>query len=225
MITLAIDTSSKACSCAIIREGLLLGESYLNCGLTHSVTLMCLIERTVRECDITFESIDKIAVANGPGSYTGVRIGVAAAKGLAMAKKIPCVGVSTLLSLAHNLLPFEGAVCCALDARVGQVFAAIFNVKNGVVERVSPDNAIALSELEKILPDGAMVCGDGAALVCESFPDKRLRLAPPALRYQRASSAGYAAKNTEGESAELLSAQYHRKSQAEREREAKEKQA
>ena len=223
MITLAVDTSSKACSCALMRDGLLLGESYCNNGLTHSSTLMVLVENTLRAANLPFESVDRLAVSVGPGSYPGLRIGLAAIKGMALVHNTPCVGVSTLLSLAYNVLPFEGVVCAALDARVGQVFTALFSVKSGKVTRLTEDAAMTLEALGEHLPDGALICGDGAKLVCERFSEKGLRLAPAALQYQRAASVAQAAISEDYPvvPATELMAEYHRKSQAEREREAK----
>lgn len=223
MIMLAVDTSSKACSCALLRDGLLLGESYCNNGLTHSSTLMVLIQNTLATANLPFEAIDQIAVNVGPGSYTGIRIGLAAVKGMALARNTPCVGVSTLLSLAYNVLPFEGVVCAALDARVGQVFTALFSIAAGKATRLTEDEAMTLETLDGMLPDGAMLCGDGAQLVFERFPEKNLRLSPPALRYQRAASVAQAALAEAylPVPANVLTAAYHRKSQAEREREAK----
>lgn len=225
MIWLAVDTSSKACSCALLRDGALLGESYCNNGLTHSATLMALVQNTLTAAGLPFEAVDRLAVSVGPGSYTGLRIGLSAVKGLAMPFGTPCVGVSTLLSLAYNLLPFEGVVCAALDARVGQVFAALFSIKDGRVTRLTDDAAMTLLALGDILPDGAMLCGDGAQLVCGQFPQKALRTAPAALQYQRASSVAQAAitQDYPAVSATELNAAYHRKSQAEREREAKQR--
>ncbi len=223
MTILAVDTSSKACSCALLRDGALLGESYCNNGLTHSATLMVLVQNTLDAAGLPFEAVDRLAVSVGPGSYTGLRIGLSAVKGMAAPFDTPCVGVSTLLSLAYNLLPFQGVVCAALDARVGQVFAALFAIENGQVTRLTDDAAMTLEALGDVLPDGAMLCGDGAQLVCGHFPDKGLRLAPAAVQYQRASSVAQAAlsENYPAVSATRLNAEYHRKSQAEREREAK----
>ena len=137
MTTLAVDTSSKACSCALVRGGTLLAECYLNVGLTHSATLMRLVGDTLGHAGLGPGAVDRLAVTVGPGSYTGLRIGMAAVKGMALAGDLPCVGVSTLLSLAYNLLCFEGMVCAALDARVGLVFAALFSVRGGEVSRLT----------------------------------------------------------------------------------------
>ncbi len=222
---LALDTSSKACSCAVFDQDKLIAEGYLNGGLTHSATLTMLVENTLSTARLSFEDIDCIALSVGPGSYTGLRIGLAAAKGMAMGKNIPCIPVSTLMSLACNLTMYEGVVCAALDARVGQVFAALFEIKGGKVIRMTEDKAMTLAELDAILPDGAAVCGDGAALVCRSFPQKGLRMPPDSLTYQRASSVALLAltENYKAIPADELEALYHRKSQAEREREAKNK--
>lgn len=220
---LAIDTSSKACSCAVFDGDRLISESYLNCGLTHSATLTVLIRDILAAAKMSFEDIDKIALSVGPGSYTGLRIALAAAKGMALGRDIPCIPVSTLLSLAYNMTLFEGTVCAALDARVGQVFAALFEIKGGKVKRITPDAAITLEELSKILPEGAAVCGDGARLVLKTFPEKNLRAVADQVMYQRASSVALAAITEEYKavSPSELEALYHRKSQAEREREAK----
>jgi tRNA threonylcarbamoyladenosine biosynthesis protein TsaB len=146
---------------------------------------------------------------------------MAAVKGMAMAGQIPCVGVSTLLSLAYNVAARDGVVCTVLDARAGQVYAAVFKTSAGRVERLSPDAAMALDALGELLPDGAMAVGDGAALCAARFPGKKLLLAPSPLRFQRAASGGCAAFELPAVSAEQLALDYHRKPQAEREREAR----
>ena len=222
---LALDTSSRACSCAVFEGEKLVAEGYLNGGLTHSATLTMLVENTLSTARLGFKDIDSIALSVGPGSYTGLRIGLAAAKGMAMGRNIPCIPVSTLMSLAYNLTMYEGTVCAALDARAGPVYAAMFKVENGKVARLTEDKAMTLAELGEIIPDGAAVCGDGAALVCRSFPEKGLKMPPDSLVYQRASSVALLAlaENYKAIPADELEAQYHRKSQAEREREAKDK--
>ncbi len=221
MIILAVDTSSKACSCALVKDGVLLSESYLHVGLTHSATLMGMVEDTLAHASVAPGEIDRLAVTTGPGSYTGLRIGVSAVKGMALAGAIACTGVSTRLSLAYNLTCWGGTVCAALVARVGQVFTALFSVKGGEVTRLTEDDAMTLEALGEILPAGAMVCGDGAELVFRTFSDRALRLAPAALRYQRASSAAFAAEQLPAVSGEELTVEYHRLSQAERERAAR----
>lgn len=219
--TLGIDTSSLACSCAVVEDGKLLAECYLRTGLTHSRTLTTLMRQTLSNAGCTGREIDRVAVSAGPGSYTGLRIGVATAKGFAMANHTPCVGVSTLLSLAQNAACHEGIVCSVLDARAGQVYAALFERKDGSLRRLTDDDAMKLSELAAILPEGALAVGDGARLLVSSLPEKHLIAAPEALCYQRASSTALLAESMQTVPAALLLPDYHRKPQAEREREAR----
>lgn len=223
MKVLAVDTSSKACSCALLDGGALLGESFLNAGLTHSSTLMPLVGQTLSNARLNLSEIDLLAVSVGPGSYTGLRIGLSAVKGMAAARQTPCVGVSTLLSLAYNLAARDGIICAVLDARAGQVFAALFENRGGEITRLTPDEAMTLEALERTLPCGAMAVGDGAALCAERLMHKNLALCPAALRYQRASSVGYAAMRLPPGDAAALTPDYHRKPQAQREREARER--
>lgn len=222
MKTLAVDTSSKACSCALLEEDLLVAECYLNAGLTHSATLLRLVEDCLAHARCPFSAVDRLAVSVGPGSYTGLRIGMAAIKGLATPRNLPCVGVSTLEALAYNLLPCNGTVCAVLDARVGQVFTALFRVENGSVTRLTEDAAISLAALREMLPHGSIVCGDGTALVLRTFgEEKGLRAAPTTLQFQRASSVAIASLGRPAVSGRELEVAYHRLSQAERERAAK----
>ena len=221
MNILGIDTSSKACSCAVFNDDLLLSETYLNVGLTHSAVLMNLLENTLSNSGLSFSQIDKLVTTIGPGSYTGIRIGLSTIKGLAFERNLPCTGVSTLESLAFNLTAFNSTVCAVLDARVGQVFAALFSINQGIITRISDDAPMTIDELEKIIPENCMLCGDGAQLVANSLAHKNLICAPPHLVYQRASSAVLAAKEKPAETALQLVPNYHRKSQAERERDSR----
>ena len=126
MLILAFETSAKAASVALMEGGKLLGEGYQNTGLTHSQTLMVMAEDVLKQCGKTAQDVQGVAVAEGPGSFTGVRIGVAAAKGFAWGKEIPCYGVSTLEAMAESLGIYEGYVCPAMDARRSQVYNALF---------------------------------------------------------------------------------------------------
>ncbi|MEG2175019.1 MAG: tRNA (adenosine(37)-N6)-threonylcarbamoyltransferase complex dimerization subunit type 1 TsaB, partial [Oscillospiraceae bacterium] len=194
---------------------------FVNAGLTHSRTLSCLVADTLSHAGRTFDDVGQLAVSTGPGSYTGLRIGLAAVKGMSLARSIPCAGVSTLLALAYNVRCRDGVVCAVLDARVGQVFAALFDVRGGVVTRLTPDDAMPLVALDRLIPDTAMAVGDGAQMVCRQIP--RLVPGPDPLLLQRASSVICAAFAQEIPfvDAGLLQPDYHRKSQAEREREIK----
>ena len=151
MLILAFETSAKAASVAVMEGSKLLAESYQNTGLTHSQTLMVMAEDALTQCGKSAADVQAVAVAEGPGSFTGVRIGVAAAKGFAWGKNVPCYGVSTLEAMARHLAPWQGYVCPVMDARRSQVYNALFYVNQGEITRVCEDRAIALSELKEEL--------------------------------------------------------------------------
>ena len=227
MLILAFETSAKAASAALLRDGILLGESYQNTGLTHSQTLMVMAENLLSQCGKTVADVTDVAVAAGPGSFTGVRIGVAAAKGFAWGRELPCYGVSTLESMALGLGAWQGYVCPCMDARRSQVYNALFYVNKGTVTRVCEDRAISLAELGeelKKLEEPIFLVGDGSNLcyntLLESVPN--LVLPPEHRMHQRAGGVALAAleKIRAGESgdANALTPNYLRLSQAERER-------
>ncbi len=230
MNILAIESSAKAASVALCDGEFLVAESYQNCGLTHSRTLMPMCEDLLKNCGLTLEQVDLIACADGPGSFTGLRIGLSTAKGLAWAGETPCLGVSTLEAMAWNLAGTDGVICCAMDARRQQVYNALFQMENGVLTRLTEDRAISLEELfseEKSRLSGQLVVGDGAQL-CYDYGVQSgvtMRLAPPNLRFQHAYGVARAAleRHRAGETGTgaSLSAHYLRLSQAERERNAR----
>ena len=155
MRILAFETSAKAASVALLQDGCLLGEYMQNSGQTHSRTLMQMAQDLLRNCELETKDIDAVACAAGPGSFTGVRIGVAAAKGYAWGAQLPCVGVSTLEAMVHQGASFEGIICCAMDARRDQVYHGLFACKNGELSRLVEDCAISLEELkEELISDG-----------------------------------------------------------------------
>ena len=232
MLTLAFETSAKAASVALTENGKLLGESYQNTGLTHSQTLMVMAEDMLKQCGKTMSDVTAVAVAEGPGSFTGVRIGVAAAKGLAWGGQLPCYGVSTLEAMAVSLGVYEGHICACMDARRNQVYNALFLVDNGKIERVSEDRAIALADLKEELEhiDGPIfLVGDGSALTYKTLSGEidNLILPPEHRMHQRAIGVALLAeaKQAAGETGDgnALSPNYLRLSQAERERMEKEK--
>ena len=227
MLTLAFETSAKAASVALTENGKLLGESYQNTGLTHSQTLMVMAEDLLKQCGKTVSDLTAVAVAEGPGSFTGVRIGVAAAKGMSWGAGIPCYGVSTLEAMAVSLGAYEGYVCGCMDARRSQVYNALFLVDHGEIQRISEDRAIALADLKTELEhiDGPIfLVGDGSNLTHKTLageiPD--LVLPPEHRMHQRAVGVALLAeqKQTAGETGDgnALSPNYLRLSQAERER-------
>ena len=226
MLILAFETSAKAASVALW-EGGLLGESYQNTGLTHSQTLMVMAEDLLKQCGKAPADVTHVAVAAGPGSFTGVRIGVAAAKGFAWGRELPLCGVSTLEAMALTLGVWEGTVCCVMDARRNQVYNALFRAERGSITRIREDRAISLEELGKDLgeiPGAIYLVGDGSELTHRTLKDTAANLAPPPehRRHQRASGVALAAvrKIEAGEvcDAASLTPNYLRLSQAERER-------
>ena len=223
MLLLSFETSAKAASVALFDEEKLLGESYQLTALTHSQTLMVMAEDLMKQCSVTVKDLTHVAVAAGPGSFTGVRIGVAAAKGLAWGGELPCYGVSTLEAMARGLGIRDGYICAAMDARRSQVYNAIFRVEEGTLTRVCEDRAIAIGDLRtelEALPGPVWLVGDGAALCHRSLP---FCLLPPQWRqHQRAVGVGLAAleqirQGLPGDGA-ALTPNYLRLSQAERER-------
>ncbi len=225
MRILALETSAKAVSAAITEDGRVLASGYQDTGLTHSRTLMPIVEHLFQNTGLSPESVDAIAVAVGPGSFTGIRIGVSAAKGLAFALDKPAVGVSTLAAMARNAAFAGGLIVCAMDARRQQVYNALFAAEDGVLTRLTPDRAVSLADLAEELwadPRPKTVVGDGAAM-CADFLEAAgvpCRLAPPHLVMQNAMSV---ALEAEGQAARggLVSAQdlapvYLRPPQAER---------
>lgn len=227
MLLLAFETSAKAASVALFDGEKLLGEQYQNTGLTHSQTLLAMAEAVLSQCGKTAQEVEAVAVANGPGSFTGVRIGVAAAKGFAWGNEIPIYGVSTLEAMALGLGIFDGYVCPVMDARRAQVYNALFYVNQGVLTRVASDRAVALSDLEtelKALDKPIFLVGDGSILTYNTLHEAlpNLVLPPESKMHQRAVGVGLAALQQETPDApEALVPNYLRLSQAERERNEK----
>ena len=231
MLMLAFETSAKAASVALTEDGKLLAESYQNTGLTHSQTLMTMAEDMLASCGKRPQDVEAVAVAAGPGSFTGVRIGVAAAKGFAWGRQIPCYGVSTLEAMARALGVWQGYVVPTMDARRSQTYTAVFHAQEGALSRVEEDQAISFAQLaEKIknFAEPVFLVGDGAVLcynlLVEEVPN--LVLPPEHRQHQRASGVALAALQMQkdgipGNGAELTP-NYLRLSQAERERMARE---
>ena len=166
MRILGIESSAKAASVCIWENGKLLCEAFSNNGLTHSKTVLSMIEDMIKQSDISLNSVDKIAISNGPGSFTGLRIGAAVVKGLSWSMDIPCVGVSTLEAMVQNVRMMDGLLSPVMDARAGQVYQASFRAKDGVITRVSEDRAIAIDELATEISDEhrVVLLGDGPVL-------------------------------------------------------------
>ena len=232
MKILALESSATAASVALCEDEALIAQSFRDTGLTHSQTLLPMTEELLAHCGLTVTDLDLIAVAAGPGSFTGLRIGVATTKGLAWAAQLPCAGCSTLEAMAWNLAGLDGELCAAMDARRHQVYNARFRAENGTITRLTEDRAIALEDLIEELrgtKTTQIVLGDGARLCWEALTAAGIpaRLAPPNLRQQTAWGVARLglelAKAGRTVPPEELVPVYHRLSQAERERLAREK--
>ena len=165
MVILGVDTSAVAAGAAIIKDGKLISETYINTGLTHSQTMLTLIDSALNAVDMSIDDVDAFAVSSGPGSFTGIRIGVSAVKGLCFAKNKPCFAVSTLEALA-NCADIDGFIICpVMDARCMQVYTALFEKTDGEIKRVTEDAPKTLEELSAELQEinkKILLIGDGA---------------------------------------------------------------
>jgi len=228
MMILALESSAAACSAALTRDGELVAQNWQNSGLTHSRTLLPMVDSLLKNSGQRLEDVDVVAVAAGPGSFTGLRIGVATAKGLAWPGDKDCAPCSTLESMAWPLAHLAGKVIvCAMDARRKQVYNALFLATGEGLERLSPDRAISLAELGEELKkyeNSKIVVGDGAKLCYNTLTEQgvQLELAPANLRLQGAWGVARAAEELAARGALVkgrdLVPVYHRLSQAERER-------
>ena len=232
MLLLAFETSAKAGSVALMQDGKLLAESYQNTGLTHSQTIMSMAQDMLCSCGYTPQDVTAVAVAAGPGSFTGVRIGVAAAKGFAWGGQLPCYGVSTLEAMALQLGVYEGILVSVMDARRSQVYNAVFEADRGVLKRLCQDRAISLEDLGRELATyekPIFLVGDGSILCYNTLKEQipGLILPPEHKIHQRAAGVALAAleqiQSGDPGNAAALEPNYLRLSQAERERLEKEK--
>lgn len=223
MKILAVDSSAKSASVAVAENGRLISECFVNNTLTHSRTLMPMVDNVLSQADITLKDIDAFCVNAGPGSFTGIRIGVAVIKGLAAADNKPCAGVSTLESIACNFADEDCIVCAAMDARCNQVYTAIFRCNGTDVTRICEDKAVSIDELGEELSrynEKIYLAGDGAEICFKAFGEKleNAILSGENRRFQRAYGAALAAeKNNEFTDSALLAPVYLRLPQAERE--------
>ena len=236
-VILALDTSAMPVSCALWQEDKLLALNFAHKAIHHSQTLMPMVQHTLASVGMTADQVDAYAVSVGPGSFTGVRIGVSSVKGLAFAQDKPCVAVSTLEAMARAVaeLPMEALICCVMDARCNQVYTASFSQeRDGRQQRVSSDEAISIDELKKRLKNvekPILLVGDGAELCYNAMKGdiSLLYLAPQNLRFQSAAcvAAVAAQKLVAGEtvSSRQLEPLYLRLPQAERELRAKQQSA
>ncbi len=227
MKIIALESSAITASVAVCEDEVLLAQAFQNSGLTHSVTLMPMAADLLKNAGLTLDDMDLVAVAAGPGSFTGIRIGVAAAKGLAWPGDKLCAPCSTLESMAWQAAHMGGEVCAVMDARRQQVYNGRFlGTEDGMV-RLSEDRAIGLDELTEAVKKSGnpqILVGDGAELCYNAFRAAGIpaRLAPPHLLRQTAWGVARAALELARQGklvpAGQMTPQYHRLSQAERER-------
>ena len=225
MKILSFESSAQSAAVCLTEEERVIASAFQNCGLTHSRTLLPMAEQLLAGCGVPLSAVDGLAVAAGPGSFTGIRIGVATVKGLAMAADKPCAAVSTLEAMAWGLLGHDGEVCCVMDARAGQVYNARFRMTAQGPERRCEDRAVKLETLAQEIGDSAqLLVGDGASLCYTNLKDvcPGLRPAPPHLLYPTGFGVSMAARRVfeTGQAAEAsaLRERYLRAPQAERER-------
>lgn len=214
---LSIDSSAVTASAALTDGDKVIKSEFINAGLTHSETLLPMIKSVM--AGYSTSDLDAIAVTAGPGSFTGVRIGVATVKGIAFENNTPCISVSTLEAIAYNFTDTDCIVCAVMDARRMQFYNALFEVKNGKVNRICDDRAISIDDLRKELSayENAVIAGDGAELCYNSIGLDNVILADENRRYQNGIGVSRAAEYKEKITAAELMPVYLRLSQAERE--------
>lgn len=198
MKILGLDSTAGPASVALLEDGRIRGEFFIHTKLTHSVTLMPMCKALLENTNISMEEIDAFAVSAGPGSFTGVRIGVSAVKGMAQAAGKPCISVSALEAMAQNLKGTDALVCAVMDARCSQFYNALFQSKDGKLTRLTEDRALSSQELiQELLHTGGRIIltGDGSdtalQLMAQSVPN--LETAQEQIKYQRASGVCLAA--------------------------------
>ena len=224
MKILAIDTSALTASVAVLEDETLKGEITFTTALTHSETIMPMIDKLLEGVCMKPSDIDIFACSNGPGSFTGLRIGIGTIKGLSYGADKKAVGVSTLLALAYNVPYPDFLICPIMDARRGQVYNALYRYENGSMVCEKEPRALSLDELLSTLNEKTIFVGDGVAryrtAITEKMGDNAF-FAPPNLCLGHASSVALAAMHEKALDASSLTAVYLRKPQAEREREEK----
>ena len=226
MVILGFECSAVAAGAAVVRDGVLLSECFLNAGLTHSQTLMVLADSVLKGANIDAKEVDAFAVSNGPGSFTGLRIGVGNVLGLAMGAEKQVCGVSPLLALCYNVPCYKGLISPIMDARRGEVYNAVYKWENGEINEVVPMRALPVEKLTEELCDGALFLGDGVRVHRDKITEilgQKAEFPTDNLLYQRASSIAYAAQKLPHINYNELKPIYIRKPQAEREREEREK--
>lgn len=220
MILLGIDTSGKTASVAVCNESSVLAQTSVLTRLTHSQIIMPLCTEVLKNAGLDLSAVDAFTVSNGPGSYTGLRIGVSAVKAMSFALNKKCMGISTLESLAYNMSGYHGVICTVMKARLNLMYTAFFTSYQDTITRIFDDTILTVEDITSRLTayNGDIVLvGDGAEELFTSLGDFRnITLAPPHLRLQLASSLCYAAFNKQFGTAEQLNAEYLQVTKAEK---------
>ena len=229
MTVLGVESSAVSAGAAVLKDGKIISESYLNVGLTHSETLMTLVDSALKNADLTVNDIDAFAVSKGPGSFTGIRIGISAVKGMCFDSEKPVYGVSTLESMAYGALTPDVIICPVMDARCMQVYNALFVYENSELKRLCDDRALKLNELFEEIKNTdkkILLIGDGSEITKKYFDSQNFTnyyIFPEIFKFQRACGVAFAAfvrynMGDKGETGDSLQPSYLRLPQAERER-------
>ena len=230
MKILAIDTTAKTATAALCENEKLIALTVLNTPNTHSVTLLPMIDGLLSGAGWSIKDVELFATSAGPGSFTGVRIGAAAVKGLAFADKKPCVGVSSLEALALNVSETSGIICPVMDARRNQLYNALFKYDNGELKRLTEDRVLSADELKSELAgatEEVYLTGDGSYIAAKALSKVNVKTPHEVLCYHNAYNVALLAyraysvadeQTRLGFTAEALAPVYLRMSQAERER-------
>lgn len=219
LLVLGIDTSGKNASVALMSEEKMLAQYFVETQKTHSQVILPLCEKMLGDLGKTVKDVDRFAIAAGPGSYTGLRIGISAIKALAFGLDKECSGVSTLESIAYNFIGCDKTVCTVMKARLDIVYCAVYRTSGNEVTEVMGDCMMKMSELiEKLkaMKTPVVAAGDAAAALAEEAADPDITLAPAHLRMQLASGICMCAMNKKGQSPYELNAVYMQITKAEK---------
>jgi tRNA threonylcarbamoyladenosine biosynthesis protein TsaB len=211
LLTLGIETSGKTASVALVQDNIMLAQNSVYTDKTHSQVILPMVKKIVEDCEKNISDIHCIAVGAGPGSYTGIRIGIAAVKAMAFANNIQCCGISTLEGLVYNYPIPDGIVCAVMKARQTLVYAIIFQFEKHVGKRLTDDMIIESAELDAMLKQynqRIVLTGDASEAFAGQFYSKNYNLAPVHLRNQSAAGICAASANHHFYSPDELEASY-----------------
>lgn len=210
LLILGIDTSGKTAAAALYEDGIFLGQESVYTVKTQSQVILPMVKKLMSDCGRELSQLDKIAVSKGPGSYTGIRIGISAVKAMAFALEIPCVGVSTLEGLAFTS-GFSGTVCPIMKARKDLVYSAVYDMNGEKAENIFSEQIISMAELAKFLKtvdSEILLTGDGAEDFYNEYKNENYKLSSAHLRLQSGTGIVLAALNKQDQTDNELQASY-----------------